>query len=134
MRKTLTRSVATVLALLISVPVATAATATLTASHDETWQALTTSTLNATGRGYVRLSDGFGKLSTLRLRSTTGAEVQIRQLVVEFTDGSTLIRRGLAEQLHGGKPLKLDLDAGSREVRRLVVYGDVGAKLDVSAR
>ena len=135
MRTTFSRSLVAAVALLSSAAPALAAVTSAPPVDDaQGWQDLAAPVLRPDGRAFITIGAGAGGLATLRLRSTTGEVTLVRQLVVEFPDGSTLIRRNLTEELRGGRPYKLDLGGEERLVKRLVVYGDAGAQLDVSAR
>jgi hypothetical protein len=135
MRTRLVRSLVTTLALCSSVAPALATTsAPPPSTAAEPWREVAAPTLRHDGRAFIVLAAGADQLTTLRLRNPGAEATQVRQLVVEFRDGTTLIRRGLAEMLAGGKPLKLDLGATPRAVKRVVVYGDAGAQLAISAR
>lgn len=135
MRTRLVRSLVTTLALCTSVAPALATTSAPPPSAEaQAWRDIAAPTLRHDGRSFIVLAPGADQLTSLRLRNPGAEATQVRQLVVEFRDGTTLIRRGLAELLANGKPLKLDLGAGPRAVKRVVVYGDAGARLDLSAR
>ena len=132
MRTKLLRSLAASFALLASVPAAAVA-ATTPAPPAASWAAVTSPPFNSTGRVFVRL-DSYGPLSTVQITNSSGADICIHQVVVEFTDRTTLIRRGQAVAQRDGKPLTLALGATPREVLRIVVYGEVGAQLTLAVR
>lgn len=74
------------------------------------------------GRRFITVAPAAGTFDTLRISGVTGTTT-IRQVVVQFTDGTAQIARRLAAEADGSCPFKLDLPADARVVKRVVVYG-----------
>ncbi len=74
------------------------------------------------GRRFVAVSAAAGTFDALRFEAASGT-TEIRQVVVQFTDGTSQIARRLAAEADGSRPFELAVADDPRTVKRVVVYG-----------
>jgi hypothetical protein len=75
------------------------------------------------GRTFITVGSQRGQFGTLQISAAAGRTF-IKQVYVQFDNGQEQVIRNIDRTLVGSQSLKLDLDGGRRNIRRIVVYGN----------
>lgn len=75
------------------------------------------------GRAFLTIGADKGKFDQLTIKTEHGRAL-IKQVYVQFADGSEKVLRNIDKQIEAGQGITLALDSHPDAIKRLVIYGD----------